>query len=59
MCLYAMVRRIPHAIAFGMCHVVIKVIPLGHVICFLTMWHVFVIMWYAFSKPQKTSIKDI
>ncbi len=51
---YAMIGSLPHAIAFGMCHVVgSKSIPQGHVICLLTMWYAFLIMWYASFKTTK------
>ncbi len=48
---------IPHAIAFGMCHVVSKSIPHDHVVCILAMWYAFSTMWYDFSKPAKCQFR--
>ncbi len=38
---YAMVCSIPHAIAYGMHHLVCKGISHDHVVCFLAMWNAF------------------
>ncbi len=50
-----MFDSMPHSIAYGMLYVECKGIPHGHVVYFLAIVF-FLTMWYAFSKPQKTSI---
>ncbi len=56
---HAMFGSLPHAITFDMCHVICKNIPHDHVVCSLALWYAYFTMWYACSKPQKTSIYDI
>ncbi len=47
-----MVAGMLHDLAFVIFQVVCNGIQIDHVVCILTLW-------YAFSKPHKTSIYDI
>ncbi len=50
---YAMVGSIPHAIVFGMCHIVCRSIPHDHVVCILAKWYVFLEHVVSFFQTTK------